>query len=650
MRVCMPYGTHANPPDLPPSSSPFSLLLSLFRLVGITEFIANVQREKDEAEKAIKWEAEKQRITGVLDPVTVSLVNYQDSQDLLDKTDAIYDRLDEDESGGLTFEEFKAGLKKLPCAGNIHFTEDDFEIITEYGKLLHSPEKPEFNKMQFRDMMRNELFRFARRNLANALQESEGEEFRQLVLMLKLMETNLSSKIAMTATCSCKAVPEGDLRTMQMLESVVKGQEDLQKQFLELRSRLDNSQSGGTNDQAQIVNKFGYRETRSVDDRLCSSARRSGGIVLAEKRAAESGGIVLAEERAASTTTGSAAPRAVSRTAAPDTAMLRSRVRPDQSKHVEDGPPPLPHLSSWQIAAPKTEDQQYLPKDRELSEEIQTIICETGETGLLEVKKSALLERLKLRREHQSLKRLSAFDDLDNNASPLDRLQRRLPPTDIPRNCPAEMTRTWSDKDKDLLRPADDMAGDSFERLNSRHRSRQDKSNHVQGPPYLPKEQEHLSLLAPQGRPIGGHAVQQLQLHRAKSKSRQSPSNSVQDEQYLPKDKEFWPLPALHNQLKRAQSLKNVSQMTSTLVFKSDPTTLHSFLDDTKATLDAIADAQRLQREVSERQEHMAALEAQRLELSLNHAFTQLDEARWDQESGNDQVFECSCAAQFEHH
>jgi len=114
--------------------------------------------------------------------------------------------------------------KRLPCAGNIHFTEDDFEIITEYGKLLHSPEKPEFNKMQFRDMMRNELFRFARRNLANALQESEGEEFRQLVLMLKLMETNLTSKLDKTATCSCKAAPEGDLRTMQMLESVVKGQ------------------------------------------------------------------------------------------------------------------------------------------------------------------------------------------------------------------------------------------------------------------------------------------------------------------------------------------------------------------------------------------------------------------------------------------
>jgi hypothetical protein len=676
------------PPPPSPSSS------SRFRFVGITEFIANVQREKDEAEKAMKWEAEKQRITGVLDPVTVSLVDYQDAKDLLDKTDAIYDRLDEDESGGLTFEEFKAGLKRLPCAGNIHFTEDDFDIITEYGRLLHSPEKPEFNKMQFRSMMQNELFRFARRNLTNALQESEGEEFRQLVLMLKLMETNLTSKLDKTATCSCKAAPEGDLRTMQMLESVVKGQRDLQKQFLELASslglrelghelslrpylspspdrflelasRLDNAQSGGTNDQAQIVNRFGYRETRGVDDRLCSTSPRAVSRTAApdtepsrqkEVVCLTHGALEVHQKHQkmllkpfeneidmgmshmtveGSSQEGSCEDVAVDSSETTFIPMLR---RPDQSKYVEDGPPPLPHLSSWPIAAPNSEDQQYLPKDRELSEanEIQMII---SETGILEAKKSALPERLKLRR--------------DNNASKLDRSQRRPPSTDFPRTCPAEMTRTW---------PADDMAGDSFERNNSRHRSRQDKSNHVQGPPYLPKEQEHWSLLAPQNTSIGGHAVQQLQLHRAQSKSRQSPSNSIQDEQYLPKDQELWPLPALQNQLKRAQSLKNVSEMTSALVFKSDPTTLyatsrakelislHSSFVDTKATLDAIADAQRLQREASERQEHMAALEAQRLELSLHHAYTQLGEARRGQESVNDKVFECSCAPHLEHH
>lgn len=66
---------------------------------------------------------------------------------------------------------------------------------------------------------------------------------------------------------------------------------------------------------------------------------------------------------------------------------------------------------------------------------------------------------------------------------------------------------------------------------------------------------------------------------------------------------------------------------------------LHAFVDDTMATLDAIAHAHRLQRGASERQEHVAALQAQGLELSLHHTLTQLDEARRQAasiQSGND--------------
>jgi hypothetical protein len=124
-----------------------------FRLAGIAEFIANVQREKDALEKAQEAEAEKQRITGVLDPVTCTLTDYQDAQDLIDKIDDLYDRLDSDCSGGLTFKEFQAAIKRLPGISRIHFTEDDFEMITECGKLLGSSD--EFGKMQFRDMMRH---------------------------------------------------------------------------------------------------------------------------------------------------------------------------------------------------------------------------------------------------------------------------------------------------------------------------------------------------------------------------------------------------------------------------------------------------------------------------------------------------------------
>ena len=43
--------------------------------------------------------------------------------------------------------------------------------------------------------MQNELFRYARRGLGNALRESNNEEFQQTVLMLKMIESNIVSKI-----------------------------------------------------------------------------------------------------------------------------------------------------------------------------------------------------------------------------------------------------------------------------------------------------------------------------------------------------------------------------------------------------------------------------------------------------------------------
>ena len=53
----------------------------------------------------------------------------------------------------------------------------------------------DFTKLQFRDMMRAELFRYARRGLSNALKESSFKEFEQGVLMLKMIETNVISQV-----------------------------------------------------------------------------------------------------------------------------------------------------------------------------------------------------------------------------------------------------------------------------------------------------------------------------------------------------------------------------------------------------------------------------------------------------------------------
>ena len=161
---------------------------------GTEEFLANVEREKHAAEIEEEALLAKQRVTGVLDPVTQSLTSFQNAQDLSAKIDKIFEKLDADGGCSLTFVEFKQGLQLLPGTAKIHMTADDFEIITENGK--HLGEEGDFNKDQFHGMMNTELNRFVFRGLCNALKESDNEEFKQLTLMLKMVEKNIQTSIS----------------------------------------------------------------------------------------------------------------------------------------------------------------------------------------------------------------------------------------------------------------------------------------------------------------------------------------------------------------------------------------------------------------------------------------------------------------------
>jgi hypothetical protein len=53
------------------------LLLNVVIAVLLDEFIANVQRELEEREAKAEAEAAKRLVTGVLDPITQNLIEYQ---------------------------------------------------------------------------------------------------------------------------------------------------------------------------------------------------------------------------------------------------------------------------------------------------------------------------------------------------------------------------------------------------------------------------------------------------------------------------------------------------------------------------------------------------------------------------------------------
>ena len=126
------------------------------------------------------------RYRGVLDPVTASLTDFEDKSHLCTKIDQLYERLDVDNSGGLDFDEMQQGIRRLPGGAEVHITRDDFDVISQHGELLGPG--GDFGKSQFQDMMLGELLRYSHRKVMNMLQDTEQEEFRALVLLVKMME------------------------------------------------------------------------------------------------------------------------------------------------------------------------------------------------------------------------------------------------------------------------------------------------------------------------------------------------------------------------------------------------------------------------------------------------------------------------------
>ena len=162
----------------------------------LDEFVQSVTRAKEEEELRSWTEKEKRKATGCLDPLTQSLVTFDDEEDLDDKIDGIFSKLDEDSSGGLCYEEFRQGLKDdvMSLGFTVGLTLEDFDVMTENGRLVTAA--GEFDRAQFHKMMRGELWRYSRRALNNVLCVTGDDQFRSTILMLKLMDMTLRASLA----------------------------------------------------------------------------------------------------------------------------------------------------------------------------------------------------------------------------------------------------------------------------------------------------------------------------------------------------------------------------------------------------------------------------------------------------------------------
>ena len=166
------------------------VLLNVVVAVLLDEFITSMREEEEELAAEERQLRELGRYRGVLDPVTASLCVFEDKSHLCHQIDQLYERLDLDGNGGVDFEELQKGMGRLPGGFKVHITRDDFDVITQQGELLGPG--GEFDKSQFRDMMLGEMLRYSHRKVMNMLQDTEQEEFRALVLLIRMSELTRS--------------------------------------------------------------------------------------------------------------------------------------------------------------------------------------------------------------------------------------------------------------------------------------------------------------------------------------------------------------------------------------------------------------------------------------------------------------------------
>jgi voltage-gated sodium channel len=105
------------------------ILFNIIVAVLLEGFLGAIQKqERDEAAKEEK-EA-MQRVAGALDPLLATLAQFQSPQHLNAEIQMLFQLLDIDDSGSLTFSEVQIGLEDLPLTPQILLTKEDWWTLT----------------------------------------------------------------------------------------------------------------------------------------------------------------------------------------------------------------------------------------------------------------------------------------------------------------------------------------------------------------------------------------------------------------------------------------------------------------------------------------------------------------------------------------
>jgi len=130
--------------------------------------------EHEESDRMKESHEEYTKISKSLDPLISTFTTFHSEEQLVYMIDRMYEYLDIDASGSISFEEMKSGLEKLPMEPALRFTHEDYEEFTR--NLTYADENGDITKAGFLDCMLLEMKGYAFRNASHQMAQAQKHE------------------------------------------------------------------------------------------------------------------------------------------------------------------------------------------------------------------------------------------------------------------------------------------------------------------------------------------------------------------------------------------------------------------------------------------------------------------------------------------
>ena len=166
-------------------------------LNGIVDSLASAETERIRQSEL----KEHHKVSGPMDPLLSTLAHFTSAGHLTSQIEMLFELLDVDDSGEVSYEEFKVGIKQMKYTPAINISIEDWHDFTDYGQLADKDDS--FSKESFTVAIKRQLINYSQRLLAHRMKEMTRRDpdtasilfaFKISMMQLFQLHTDLSGK------------------------------------------------------------------------------------------------------------------------------------------------------------------------------------------------------------------------------------------------------------------------------------------------------------------------------------------------------------------------------------------------------------------------------------------------------------------------